>query len=474
MSRVFDPDSHARFAALSGDVNPMHMDAVAARRTQAGAPVVHGIHALLWLLECVAERRSAIPAAATLKARFRTMIYVGDRAEAEIMHSSASALRARVMVEGVEVVSLALGFGSSAHRPPPSPWSGTGLAQPLPPIPLDLRLDQLTGRAGRLRFATKPAEAAKVFPHAAEYLGAQRIAALACMSALVGMVVPGLHSMFGGLDVCIDDRVGADELDYAVASVDSRFRLVRVVIRGGGLNGTLDCASRPPPVVQPSMTLVASRVSKDEFLGSTALVIGGSRGLGEVTAKLIAAGGGRVVITYKNGKADAEAVAREITSWGGDCDVVAYDARQNASSQLALLHDSPTHVYYFATPIIARRKAGLCDPRRLEEFNAVYLTGFLELVRACLRIRPEGIQVFYPSTVYVDDRPAELTEYSMAKAAGEILCADMQKYLRGVRILVRRLPRLLTDQTGSLLPGDTGDPLQVMLPIVRQMQSVGI
>ena len=41
--RVVDQALQERFAEFSGDRNPMHMDLVAARRTQAGAPVVHGV-----------------------------------------------------------------------------------------------------------------------------------------------------------------------------------------------------------------------------------------------------------------------------------------------------------------------------------------------------------------------------------------------------------------------------------------------
>jgi len=466
---VFDAERHARFAALSGDLNPLHVDAVAARRTQAGAPVVHGVHTLLWLLDCIAADLEQMPQVATVSARFRKMVYVGERAEAEVQRRSASTLRARALVDGTEVLSVTLGFGAPdrGHAPPPLPLSAA--AQAPPPQPIELRLDEMAGRAGRLRFAAAPSQVARVFPHAARLLQPQRIAALACTSCLVGMVVPGLHSLFGGVELHVDDSSQAEELTYAVVSVDARFRLVRVAVSGGGLRGVLECASRPVPVAQPDAASMRASVSKDEFAGCAALVVGGSRGLGETTAKLIAAGGGRVTITYKSGKADAEAVARDIQSCGGVCGLVPYDVRQPAAPQLAVLSEAPTQVYYFATPTIARRKAGLCDPRRLAELSAYYVTGFFELVTACLQLRPEGVSVFYPSTVYVDQRPAEFTEYAMTKAAGEILCADMQKFLRGARILVRRLPRTLTDQTSTLLPGDAADPLQVMLPIVREM-----
>jgi hypothetical protein len=82
--------------------------------------------------------------------------------------------------------------------------------------------------------------------------------------------------------------------------------------------------------------------------------------------------------------------------------------------------------------------------------------------------------VFYPSTVYVEDRPADMTEYAMSKAAGEILCADIQKHLRGVRVFAHRLPRSATDQTVSLVPIKTADPVTVMLPLVREMHRVDL
>jgi hypothetical protein len=61
----------------------------------------------------------------------------------------------------------------------------------------------------------------------------------------------------------------------------------------------------------------------------------------------------------------------------------------------------------------------------------------------------------------------------MAKAAGEILCADIGSFESSGRILVRRLPRLPTDQTASLLKGESEipDPISVILPIVREVSA---
>jgi nucleoside-diphosphate-sugar epimerase len=62
-----------------------------------------------------------------------------------------------------------------------------------------------------------------------------------------------------------------------------------------------------------------------------------------------------------------------------------------------------------------------------------------------------------------------MTEYSMAKAAGEVLCADMNRFVRGLRVVVHRLPRLLTDQTATVMPAHSEDPVPVMLAAIREL-----
>jgi len=211
-------------------------------------------------------------------------------------------------------------------------------------------------------------------------------------------------------------------------------------------------------------------VAPAEFSGSVALIVGGSRGLGELTAKLIASGGGRVLVTWQTGKDDAESVAQEIRSAGGICETLAYDANKPAAEQLALLVDAPTHAYYFATPAIFRSQSELFVRERLEGFLAIYVNGFWQLLQA-LHARQPRLSVFYPSSVSVTERPQGMTEYTMAKTAGEVLCADMNISLAPLHVTVSRLPRLQTDQTASIAAAETADPLETWLPIIREVQS---
>jgi NAD(P)-dependent dehydrogenase (short-subunit alcohol dehydrogenase family) len=246
-----------------------------------------------------------------------------------------------------------------------------------------------------------------------------------------------------------------------------------MIVSGLGISGSVQAFLRWPPVVQASLSDISKLVAPTEFAGSTALIIGGSRGLGALTAKVIAAGGGRVIVTYATGRQDAVHLAEEIQTHipQGVCDVIQYDARQDAAEQLKTLIADVSHLYYFATPPIARQKEGLFVSSLFDEFIQVYVKGFYDCCRFLGEHGSRALTAFYPSSVFVENNPLPMAEYSMAKMAGEILCDNMNRSAGRVHAIVGRLPRLKTDQTATVPPVESGEPLEVMLPIIRKVQS---
>src|SRR3984885_6446799 len=109
-----------------------------------------------------------------------------------------------------------------------------------------------------------------------------------------------------------------------------------------------------------------------------------------------------------------------------------------------------TGVQTCALPIstgqIFRQRTRAWEPERFASFCAVYVNGFMDAY-AALRARGGDPAAFSPSSVAVGEAAAELAEYRIAKAAGEMACAEIDRGARRKRGLITGLPRIGTDQT---------------------------
>ena len=87
-----------------------------------------------------------------------------------------------------------------------------------------------------------------------------------------------------------------------------------------------------------------------------------------------------------------------------------------------------------------------------------------------MRSRAPLLAAFYPSSVAVEEVPSGLAEYAKAKAEGETSCAAMMAQIAGLKVVIGRLPRVLTDQTVTIAQVENADPLTVMLPFIHRLQ----
>ncbi|MFI5179675.1 MAG: SDR family NAD(P)-dependent oxidoreductase, partial [Vicinamibacterales bacterium] len=234
--------------------------------------------------------------------------------------------------------------------------------------------------------------------------------------------------------------------------------------------GTVEAFVCPPPTPAPHLAVVGSRVRAEEFAGQRALVIGGSRGLGAAVVALVAAGGGTPLFTYATGRREARALERQIHASGRSAEAVQFDVTGPTTKLAAIASRlGVTHLYYCATPRIFARRRHPFDAPLFEQFARFYVDGFARVCAALSR-RDHPLTALYPSTTAIDEPLRDLTEYTAAKAAGESLCRVLETTVPGLRILVRRLPRTATDQTMAIVEAAAETPVDVMLPIVRQMQ----
>jgi hypothetical protein len=457
------------FAALSGDFNPVHLDPIVARRIAAGAPIVHGVHLLLRALEGHFKTAPA-PSRMTLSATFLSPALLDE--PISVTRSADNGTVRLAIDHGVALAEASIGTwtrtrpvaATAASLPRRSPRRQTRTPKVLTASDVD--------KASGVLDLPPVASVRRAFPHAARAMGGDVVAAIVAISKLVGMECPGRDSLLSALRLELTPHTRAHELTWSVSRADRRFGLIQVKICGGpGLSGTVDAFLRPALPSAPSIAAVGPRVSAGEFTGQRALIIGGSRGLGATAAMLLCSGGGTPLITYATGRRDAERLKRDAHQAGFTLDITRFDVVADPVERLAnaAARFGATHLYYFATPRIFVRRQDPFDAALFQKFADFYVSGF---ARVCAAIRPvtSSLDAFYPSTTALEeDDVRELTEYAAAKAAGEAVCRTLGASTPGLRILVRRLPRLATDQTATILRARTLDPVDALLPVVREM-----
>jgi NAD(P)-dependent dehydrogenase (short-subunit alcohol dehydrogenase family) len=442
--RLSSEDSND-FAELSGDYNPIHLDPLSARRSSFGGTVVHGIHCLLKVFDCWASERQAPFALRSLRADFHGPLPTGSLVQPAANASSGKfTCRVRGAYGVAQIIRANYAEIAAAAVSSSYPLAGKG-----PSTPLAMEFQQAAGKKGSVPLQLDAALSAKLFPSLWRLMPHAQIAALLASTRIVGMECPGLRSLYVGLDLQFDEVGGASALDYVVEDSDERFQIVIVAIRGAGVRGHVKAMFRPKPVVQEPFLRLQRLVRKEQFRRQRALIVGGSRGLGELTAKIIAAGGGDVSLTYAAGAAEARELMEEITRGGGIARAIQFDILRPPESPPA----GPagvTHLYYFATPHIALNKNPAWDANLFNRFQSFYVEGFERTVRIVRSWWPEGeLTVYYPSSVFVEEMEPGAAEYAAAKSAGESLCHYLELANAGLRIRCKRLPRVRTDQTNA-------------------------
>lgn len=455
------------FAMASGDYNPVHADPVAARRLITGGTVVHGMRTLLWMIEQHFLTKGA--GFSRLGAYFPRPVKPDEQLELlRQVSEDGGGARLELLRDGEMVVALTM-EGDEVAPLDVAPTAGRVAER----APDDLSFAALRGMSGQTQLGWASADVCSTFPLSVRRLGEIRVAAIMALSRLVGMQAPGLHSIFTGINVVLDDSSVGNSIEWKVFRASVPVAPIRLNVAGGGLLGHADAIVRPAPVRQPEMPDIEACVTAGEFTGQRALVIGGSRGLGEIVAKLVVAGGGKATISYSAGESDAQRVVSEIKARGGRCSAIRLDVtdRNALPARLDVSGEAPTHVYYFPTPRIAKRATSGIDAEALKQFIDIYVTSFDRIVLALSEADQGPIRVFFPSTSFVDDLPVGFAEYAAAKAAGEVHCAYLNQIVGNVAIQWRRLPKLGTDQTAALIPQSVGSALEAMLEVVRSLHS---
>lgn len=453
-NRVFNFDDQKKFAECSGDKNPIHLDDAYARTTQPGQIIVHGINALLWALDNFSSEFGKIPE--LINARFLqpiylnesvSCIYIEDKKLIEIYSSEATLIRIKLSGKKYE---------SKKKVKNTNLWKGSELK-----IANNNFSDiELIDKAEYLN-AVDSSEIFTLYPHLASFLNKNLISEIVYLSTVIGMQIPGLHSIFVSASISLTKDNNENSID--IIKTDRRFGIVDLLVQSAFTIAKLRAIVRPAPQTPPDLEGIRKKITKRVAIGKRVLVIGGSRGLGSNVVRLLVLMGADVTFTYARGFEDATALKNDLSKIGLNVNMKFFDILDPNYSDL--FSNDPEFVLYFSTPKIFVKRSKKFKYELYENFKHFYVDAYKEILGHCLG--KSVLRVFYPSTIAIDEKPSDLVEYVKAKLEGERLSEDY-KNLHKLDILVSRLPRTLTDQTATNLSIENKDPIKVMLPVIEE------
>ncbi len=456
-SKSFSLKDQVAFAEFSGDFNPIHVDPIAARRSIAGQCVVHGIHGLMWALDSFISFFNLKPSA--IKIKFKHPIFLDD----EVLCYYDN-VKNKLQITSGEVIlyDISLSFDSEIEH------HKFNLSCKLPlSAPLDNSISDLEEIPPQDFFYVGQLDLAKnLFPNMVAAYSIEFCAEISSISEVVGMRYPGLRSFF--LSANINLRINKFERNIIVQNIDARFNLMKIKINAASLICDCEVLLIKKPYETFSLIDLQAKISKTEFHEINALIIGGSRGLGESVAKIIALGGGKSLITYSTGYDDCLMVANQVSAMGQKCSI----AKIKMPEDIHLISNlgNFNQVYYFPTPKIFGKRNSSYDVKLYESFYEIYVNSFNSIIDSFAKKR-DKVVLFYPSTEAINQPLPELEEYIDAKIAGEKLCKKFDGH-ESISIYSFRIPRTGTDQTISLINAESENPNDVMLPVVRKMTSL--
>jgi len=177
--------------------------------------------------------------------------------------------------------------------------------------------------------------------------------------------------------------------------------------------------------------------------GKSALVLGGSRGIGAAIARRLAAGGASVAITYAQGASAANAVVDEIAKAGGRAVAIQADSANDAAIEEAV---NKTKASFGGFDILVN-SAGVLAIAPIEEFTtedldrtiAVNIRAAVIASRAAARVMGKGGRIIHIGSTNAQRMPfAGGAVYAMSKSALQGLTQGLARDLgpKGITVNV--------------------------------------
>ena len=181
--------------------------------------------------------------------------------------------------------------------------------------------------------------------------------------------------------------------------------------------------------------------TRSNLAGKTALVTGGSRGIGRATALALGQAAAQVIVHYGSAEKEAAAVVAEIRNAGGKAEKIAADLRTADGPHL--LAERVRAIIGDRLDILVANagisKAASIAETKVEDFDALFAVNVRApyfLVQQLLPVMCKGSSVILLSSLAAHAAVGDLSAYSATKGAIDTLVKHFASALgeRGIRV----------------------------------------
>ena len=456
---VINEQRQLDFAKLSNDFNPIHVDPLYAWRSMFGKQLVHGIHQVLICLEDLAKNINEKIFISKISAKFEYPAGVNEIISIDNINFSETYSEYVIKNErGLTLTTIKVNYKKKSFNDVKFKRIDYSMS---PLEPTNFAKENLVEPLYYDKTFFK-----ELFTYSSFYVSPVNLAVLLASTRIVGMKYPGLNSIYNAFTFEFNENANlSNSIHYSVSDKHITLNMLNIKLDDTFIRGQIKAFIRPVAPKYKTLKELNGLLPVNSFKNQRALIIGGTRGIGLQCLRLLASAGASTMFTYFKNSNEADKIVEEFANESINTNYLQVDVSNLSKESLETIKAfNPTSIYYFATPKILNNNSNL-DENLLQKFISYYVIG-LDKILVSLKSEIKPL-IFVPSTVYLDEKPTNLSEYIIAKSASEMFLKLLEK--KGYKIYNPRFPKVSTEQTMSLFKQKTVEPEEVLLKELQSM-----
>lgn len=461
--KKFNNNDQLKFSKLTGDLNPIHLYKSYAANTLFQNVVVHGLHSVVWALEKTIL--SNIKDINRVKINFLKPVFLNEEVflnvtkknKKEIQIIVKSKIEKKIIIKTF-ISNKEIFFKKNIHN----------INYNQKTIPKKKKIKKIKGF---LYLQNNVSLIKKNFPKINNKIAIEKIVRLISLSRLVGVQLNNNPSILTYIDLSFENSILKNKIQFKVKKFIKRFSFCELNILGNGVKAQIE-SFKIPEIRKITFQKIKKKIPRMLFLNKNVLIIGGSNGLGEIAVNSLCALGANVTFTYNNNYFNSNKMVLDLKKNNIRCNYFKLDVTKIGKKDITFLKSKKfENIYYFATPKITSTKN--FNNNLYKRYLNYYVTSFKKILKNINCLTEKKTKIFFPSTIYINEKNENFPEYVKAKKKAENLCDSINKKNNlKYHILYERLPRIYTRQSSSFYELSYFDGFKIILKIIKKLNKL--